>query len=233
MRSLLRKIINKIRGVKGHEWKITKTDIAKYLPVNPIVIEAGVSHGYDTVEMSKLWEKGVIYGFEPEPNMYQDALKNTKECKNVFLFPFALGEKKGKSKYYVSTNKENKEITGSGSLLTPKKHLEAFPHIEFKKEIEVDVINLADWVSEKGLGTIDLLWLDLQGYEYNVLRSSEGLLNKVKVLFTEVSFQEVYEGALLYDDFRKWLNEYNFFPVKEEKYEAMGNVLFINKTFYE
>jgi len=46
-------------------------EIAKYLPVNPVIIEAGAYIGNDTLEMSKVWPKGRIYAFEPVPMLYE------------------------------------------------------------------------------------------------------------------------------------------------------------------
>ncbi|HQB61903.1 MAG TPA: hypothetical protein PK899_09630, partial [Spirochaetota bacterium] len=63
-----------------------------------------------------------------------------------------------------------------------------------------------------------------------VLNSSPEIFKTVKLLYTEVSLKEMFEGAPLYDTFKKWLKDKGFKVVKEEfLWEDMGNVLFIRK----
>jgi len=76
---------------------------------------------------------------------------------------------------------------------------------------------------------VDMLWLDMQGFELQMLKASEIILNMVSVIHTEVSTRETYKGVPLYDDLRSFL-EAKGFSVKIEALPTgwdMGNVLFV------
>ena len=73
LKNLFATLKRKIRRVAGLFKKPSAVNCAmnvkelikQYLPINPVVIEAGAHIGTDTVEFSKIWPKGSIYAFEP------------------------------------------------------------------------------------------------------------------------------------------------------------------------
>jgi hypothetical protein len=74
---------------------IAKRRIAKYLPVDPVIVEAGAHIGRDTVEMAHHWPRGVIHAFEPVPSVYRQLQQHTRKLANVKLYPQALGAEVG------------------------------------------------------------------------------------------------------------------------------------------
>jgi hypothetical protein len=59
---------------------ISKEYIARFLPPNPIIVEAGAHSGKDTLSMCMLWPSGTIYAFEPIPAIFEQLVERTKEC---------------------------------------------------------------------------------------------------------------------------------------------------------
>ena len=115
-------------------------------------------------------------------------------------------------------------------MLLPKKHLEIHPDVFFQEKITVQAITLDDWALQHEIKHVDMLWLDLQGYELQVLRNSASILRGVKVIYTEVNLIENYENGALYNDLKMWLLEKGF-EVEQEAlaWQDAGNVLFIKK----
>ena len=78
---------------------------------------------------------------------------------------------------------------------------------------------------------IDMLWLDLQGFELQVLQQSQTVLANVSVIYTEVSLIENYEKGALYGELVAWLDKRGFAVVREEiAWKDGGNVLFVRKN---
>jgi len=200
-----------------------KKKLVKYLPKNPIILEAGAHMGFDTIEFAKLWKEGRVLAFEPVPDLYKTLEKNTTGFKNISTFPFALGKENEKSRIYISSGASN----ASSSLLTPKEHRNTHPEIIFENSIEVEVVKLDDWVIKNNIERIDFMWLDMQGYELNMLRSATNILKTTLLIETEVNLIENYEGAPLYSELKTFLESQNF-EVFEEKlfWKDSGNVLF-------
>lgn len=202
--------------------------IINNIPPGSIIVEAGSCEGLDTAFFSNVVkDDGKVYSFEPIPDLFNQSLNNTRGRNNVELSNKALSDKNGKSKMYVSDRFG--KSWGSSSLLKPKEHLINHKDITFKIEIEIETINLDDWYMSKSIEVIDLMWLDLQGYESFVLQHSPLTLSKTKYLYTEVSLVELYEDNLLYKDYKLFLEQNNFEVVFEEIYWVDGgNVLFKN-----
>lgn len=198
--------------------------IAQYLPPNPVIIEAGAHIGFDSAEMARYWKKGQLYCFEPVPHIYDQLVQNTMYYKNIQTYKVALGEKDGSSEIYVSEGAQN----ASSSLLPPQNHLDIYPDITFEKKIEIQTVNLDAWAKQQGVTKVDFMWLDLQGFELQVLSAAPEILKTVTAIFTEVHTQETYKGVPQYNEIKAFLEKQGF-EVKHEdlSYKEGGNVLFV------
>lgn len=209
---------------------ITKKLIASFLPKNPVVVEAGAYDGADSLEMAKLWPKGMIHAFEPIPDVFQRLEQRTRRQGNIVRYPYALGNKTEKNIMYVSYASYQKEAAASSSLLVPKDHLQAYTHISFPETIEVEILTFDDWAAKYNISHVDLLWLDMQGSELDMLRASSQMLSTVKVIFTEVSHREMYEGIPLYEEVKEWLETQGFVAIMQDNIDPkMNNVLFVRE----
>jgi 2-O-methyltransferase len=210
--------------------EISKKLIGKYISKEPIILDIGAHIGADSVEMARLWKKASIYSFEPVPIVFDKLVYNTRKYKSIHPVNCAVGDVDGILKMFVSEG----ESDASSSLMRPKNHLSDHPQTTFNDEIEVQTMKLSTWLNENNIKDIDLLWLDMQGYEKRMLESSFTLLPNIRAIHTEVSTKETYEGVTLYNEFKEWLKGYDFIPVCEAipEHADMGNVLFINAKFH-
>jgi FkbM family methyltransferase len=179
------------------------------LPLNPVIIECGGFDGRDTVLMASRWPKGKIYTFEPVPLLFKRIVKRTHRIPNIKAYPLALADKTGKMIFFLSDYNNSGNPSGSSSLLPPKDHKEFDQKVTFNGQIEVDAMTLDDWAAQEHVDHIDFMWLDMQGYELNMLKASK-LAKKVKVIYLEVIFIEAYKGQPIYADIKKWMKENGF-----------------------
>lgn len=226
-KSFFHRAINEAKRRLQANPEIEKALIAKYLPKNAVIVEAGAHVGLDTMEMSKLWPDSTIYAFEPVPEIFDQLKKNVSGYKNIKVFNVALSNITGECKMFVSSGLSD----GSSSLLKPKDHLKDYPGVYFEKEITVKTVTVEDWAKQQGLSKIDFFWLDLQGHELNVLKTAADLIKNTSVIYTEVSFKETYEGATQFRTMKNWLSGYGFnIKAKKTRLLAMGNILFVNRN---
>ena len=223
---MFKKIFNKLKinNTNLNKGVIPKKYFLKYLPFNPVIVDAGAADGIDTIEMAQIWSKGTIYAFEPIPKIYEKLILNTKKYKNIKCFSYALSNTVELKEIFVSGGSSE----FSSSLLIPKEHLSEHPEVSFSEKIQVQTLTLDSWAEKNNIDKIDMLWLDLQGAEPSVLKASPKILSTVKLIYTEVSLKELYEGTTLYPEFRDWLKKQNFRVEREElAWEDAGNVLFV------
>lgn len=184
--------------------------VEKFLPKNPIILEAGAFNGVDSVRMANKWPNSIIYAFEPVQNGYNKLTNNTKNYRNISCFKLALGDFTGKSTFFVSNYIDNPEFDSAcSSILPPEKHLEYGGNVTFDEKEEVDVILLDEWAQKYGVEHVDFMWLDMQGYELNMLKKSNIAL-KSKIIYMEMEFIEAYQGQFLYKDVVEWMEQNGF-----------------------
>ena len=79
-----------------------------------------------------------------------------------------------------------------------------------QKEIIVNGIRLDTFININKIKNIDLLCIDLQGYELNAIKSLGNNLYKVKYIITECSIVSTYTNGTTFNELNKYLNNYNF-----------------------
>ncbi len=207
--------------------KISKSVLQKYLPKNPIVIDCGAHDGSDTLELAKIL-KGNVFAFEPVDSIYSKLVGRVSGTKGIKTFKLALSNKNGRQKFFVSDGASD----ASSSLLEPKEHLKDHEDTFFSEVIDVDTKTLDSWANENGIEKVDMLWLDMQGFEMEMLKESRVILKTVSVIHTEVSVKETYKSVPDYREFRTFLEEKGFSVVFEAIPTGwdMGNVLFVRKS---
>ena len=205
---------------------ISKNVIKKYIPFKPVIVEAGAHNGSDSIQLARMM-KGSVYAFEPIPSLYKELCKKTAKYKNITCYNLALGEKDGQYLMYMSSGSSD----ASSSILKPKEHLIDHPEVKFENNILVNSISLDTWIEKNNVTSIDLLWLDLQGYEFKLLSSSPKALSIIKAMHIEVNTKQTYEDVMVYSDFKKYLKSKGFRVVLEAitKNSDGGNVFLIKE----
>lgn len=204
--------------------------VEKYLPKNPVIVEAGAYDGSDSVGLARHWPCAVVHSFEPIPELYKILQEKTSEYARIHTYNTAIGDTIGTALMHVSEHPCNPGVPSqSSSLLAPKEHLNYSP-IVFKKQITVPITTFDAWADAHKIDHIDFMWLDMQGYEQNALMASPCVMSKVKAVLTEVEFVEAYEGQFLYADVKKWFEERGFVMIAlNTSCGWFGDALFVKK----
>lgn len=217
-------------SLQGKEY--TEADILelvkKYLPENPVILEAGAHYGEDTLKISAMWPLGTVHAFEPLPQSFEILKQKVSSSPNVKPYSYALNDYIGKANFYICTNGDS-----ASSLLPPQPILDPILFFD-KKPIEVDCITLDYWASKNRVDHIDFMWLDMEGAELIVLKASPQILPTVKVIYTEVNFQEFRAGNCFYEEIKEWLEAQGFKIVWQHLWDTwnmswQGNVLFVRE----
>jgi FkbM family methyltransferase len=207
--------------------------IARYLPHNPSVVEAGAYVGTDTARMATRWPDGIIHAFEPVPELYAQLQQTVANFQNVHTYPVALSTTQGTADFYIGEKVEKPgRPTQAGSLHKPKERLLISP-IQFPRTITVPTITLDAWALEHHIQSIDMLWLDLQGHELSVLQSSLGVLASLQVILIEVAFIEAYKDQPSANSIIDFLTLHGFEMVGKDFADKpiwfFGNILFVKR----
>jgi len=210
-----------------------KTIVANYFHEKPLnVLEAGTAHGIDSRELCFLLPNAKVYGFEPDSRYHAEVYQNTSGCDNFYFSDLALSDKVGTTKFYQADRVSGTEKShwGSSSILAPKLHKEFHTDIKFNGVVEVETVDIDSWAEKNKIDSIGFMWLDLQGAEPIVLKDCK-ILDTTDIIFSEVSLVELYDGIVLYNEYKEMLDSRGFEPLIEQlPWEDAGNVLFVRKT---
>jgi len=110
-----------------------------------------------------------------------------------------------------------------------------------QKEITVEGTRLDTFMKTNGFDNIDLLCIDLQGYELNAIKSLGENIHKVKYIITECSVSSTYVGGATFSELNAYLNRRNIVYVASNKFGknypdlnlrgfSEFDALFINKS---
>jgi hypothetical protein len=120
---------------------------------------------------------------------------------------------------------------GASSILPPSESM----IINYQgPKIQVPCFTLDDWCQKNNQDKIDFMWLDLEGYELQVLKSSPQILRTVKAIYAETNFYEFRKGMTLYEDLRFFLENNGFQLLSHGYYKGyQGNAIFVRKDMFD
>jgi FkbM family methyltransferase len=170
-----------------------------------VVFDVGTNIGYTLLRAAQcVGPTGKVFGFEPAHRNYSKCLKNLElnGLPNVEVQKLALGNTNGPQRLVI-TDEHN---TGMNRLAGDQESGES-----------VEVIKLDDWVIQNSITHIDVIKIDVEGFELNVLKGGYAAIQQHKpALFIEIndsylrhfgaSVQEIFlllvsQGYNLYDIF--------------------------------
>lgn len=194
---------------------------------NIVIIDGGASTGGTLTLMKQYFPDSIIYAFEPV--QYEELSKAVKKYGlSVTVFPFALGEKNTNVNINVNFPLDTSSILNQN-----------ISKIKTEKSMEVRMMTLDWWWQHEGQPRVDVLKLDLQGYELFALRGAKKLLKHVKIVYTEVYFSQVYKGQPLFCDVVSFLEKqgfvlYNLYNLTtyRDGHLGFGDALFINYSAF-
>lgn len=183
-----------------------------------VVFDIGANEGYYILKMKENNPKLRIVAVEPVPSTFKILKLNVKsnKLKDVILVNKALTSKKGKISFQIVP-----EVTVVGGLDIA---MQKRPWLDNKRirKISVESDTLINLCQELKIDHIDILKLDVEGSEYDILKSSSKMLKNIKKIVIE------WHGDYQKNACKNFLKKNGFKLVFEEG-KICGNLYFINK----
>jgi FkbM family methyltransferase len=171
-------ISTELQIYESHE-PLTTHLMINELKQDMVCIDLGSNIGYYAVIQSNMiGESGKIFAIEPSPVNFpilKSNLENQK--KNNFLaYNIAIGDKNEEMEFIISSKSNWSKIRMNNEKINPE-----------DKIIKIAVKTLDSFVKENNITKIDILRMDVEGFEYNILLGANEVLEKFKPkLFIEI-----------------------------------------------
>ena len=178
----------------------------RHLDVINTIMEVGARYGDESIKLSQLFSNASIYSFECNPLTKEISRKKLENIKNVSFFDYGLGDKNESLPFYSYIRGND----GCSSFLK---------RIDFKQTQKqtgiITLKKLKDFVDENNIENIDLLCMDVQGYELNILKGAEEYIKKIKFIIMEEPNQIININELPQGLYSKYINAPNPPEIKE------------------
>ena len=171
-------ISTELQIYESHE-PLTTHLIINELKQNMVCIDLGSNIGYYAViESNIVGKSGKIFAIEPSPvnsPVLKLNLENQKK-NNFSAHNIAIGDKNEEMEFIISTKSNWSKIRMNNEKVNSE-----------DKIIKIPVKTLDYFVNENDIKKIDILRMDVEGFEYNILLGANEVLEKFKPkLFIEI-----------------------------------------------
>lgn len=167
---------------------------------NLVVFDVGTNIGETLLNFAKLVPNGQVHGFEPDIINYDRCCENLKmnTFTNIQLNNLGLGSEAGQ--YFIKTNTPSNR--GGNKISTQ--------FIENNTQI-INIVTLDQYMVDKKLTKVDLIKIDVEGYELHVLKGATELIKKSKpVFFIELDDNNLKEQGHSAKALIHFLSEHNY-----------------------
>jgi FkbM family methyltransferase len=136
--------------------------LKRTLSAGDVVVDAGANIGiYSQFLSHRVGRTGVVHSFEPSPENFRRLQSATRKLANARLSQAAVGERSGRSRLYLSDKLNVDHRT--------------YPTEEDSRHtVPIDITALDDYF--KPGERVDLIKMDIQGYELHALRGANRVL---------------------------------------------------------
>ncbi len=171
----------------------------QHLKINDIkhVFEVGSRYGNESIKLNTIFHNSEIYSFECNPNTIDKCKMNLSNIDGIHFYDFGLGETEQKLPFYSYT----KNNDGASSFLK---------RIDFdltqQESGVISIKRLDNFVKSEKIQNIDILCMDVQGYELNVLKGTGEFIKNIKYIIMEEPKQTINTDYLPINIHSKYIN---------------------------
>ena len=168
------------------------------------IFDVGANEGQSLIEFKKWFKESYVHCFEPDKETSK-ILRNNN-FKNVIYNQVGVGAKKEVKTFYsysLSSINSFLQIDTNSNVFNEKVHQKVNNALnKDEQKSKINITTLDKYTKKNKIGYIDILKVDVQGFEKQVLIGSKKLIKKhnIGVIIIEITFDEIYgKGSSFYD----------------------------------
>jgi FkbM family methyltransferase len=193
------------------------------------VVDAGANRGAFTDAFLRLHHPERMVLVEAIPELAFKLQEKYSGDPRICVVGAALSDRNGEAQFEINRS----EASSSLLPIDPRNSKWFARDLSVARSVEVPTLTLPALIQREKMERIDLLKLDLQGAERLVLTAAAEMLDRVKVIYTEVFFEELYAGAWRFWETNEFLSSHGFklCGLSNIVHAADGDLLQANATF--
>ncbi len=239
--NIVKKIINKSTGYWLHKLNNLPVGADLFVDIHhkikrqplEVIFDIGANIGQSRTYFRFHAPNAKIYSFEPVQATFAQLQKTAGADTNCVLEHMALGDEQGEKKIRL--------FDGDMTVLNSLRDDSMNPAANAREEI-ISIDTLDHYCAVHGIVTIDLLKIDTEGFEINVLKGAEQMMQQGKIAFIycETGFQSSNQRNTYFPVLTEFLAErdYYFFGLYNTDYHDwkrgnhLSNALYIHQSVF-
>jgi FkbM family methyltransferase len=165
----------------------------------PLVLDIGANTGGFSEMVIQANPLAEVHAFEPIPAVHAQLLALSARYPGLHAHNLALGESAGTVDFRVHSHSESSSL-----LAMTKDYSGLYPESSrVDSTVSVKLDTLDGWAGGSGIESgrlVDLIKMDVQGYEDRVIRGGRETLQRARYLVVEAAFYPSYEGGVMLDE---------------------------------
>lgn len=239
-KNLLRKVKSRLLGYYRLLTKDLLEDITLLLQDRDVsvIFDVGANVGFMTYQFQKRFPRADIYCFEPNPDVFSKLTQNYANENKIYPLQKGLADESGELLFNLNAN------SGTSSFLTPTNYHKTHQAKHLLEPLKVPVITIDEFAQEENIDHIDILKLDIEGFELKALQGAKQLLSdqKIDIIYTEICIVRQYEEQVLFHELTAFLESRDYFLYNVEpfcgqetpiKQGVISNAVYISQKFRE
>ena len=167
-----------------------------------VILDVGASYGLFADEAWIHWPDAEIHCFEPEPEYVTLLLHRALSDSRLKVCGALVGAQPHPKRTYY-------HLLGGSTVLEENTDRPDNPTTTCGPAQSAKMLTLDAYCAGNGIRP-EFLKIDVQGYELEVLKGAQGILDSVEVILTEVNHTELFKGVPLAAELIGWIAERGF-----------------------
>lgn len=165
---------------------------------SPVIFDVGANVGQTALKLREEFPNAAIHSFEPSPETFRQLKANVGSRPSITAHNLALGSRTESRAMHLTKSSLTSSLlpTAAGA----EKYLGEL--VTDAGQATISVSSLDEFLANKNIPHLDLLKLDVQGFEVEVLKgAAESLKNdRISMVLTEVNFVKLYDSQAYFQD---------------------------------
>ena len=202
-----------------------------------VLIDVGSHKGEYILSLKSKFLVEKIFGFEPNPDIYNLVNKKFSTSNNIIVFNYGISDSSG----VIEFNKNLESSSSSMNNLNTnskyyKKKFFLLNFLNLKKittKINVEVKRLDEFFKLHKIQKVDLIKIDTEGFEFRVLKSLGQNIRNIKIIHFEHHFDDMIIKNYKFSDIHHYLVCNGFkkiFKIKM-KFRKSFEYIYVNKEY--
>ncbi len=192
------------------------------------ILDLGCRDGSEAIQFSNAFPNAKIISVEANPNQIETIKSNIRDYPNIQIFNFGASNKEEELDFNISSTVN----VGNSSFLKKTGDYDHYENMAFHDPIKVKTKRLDNFLKELQIPQVDILWMDIQGFEGKAMEGLGEYVKKIKILYSEITYKEMYKDQLLFDKFDFNMLKNGFYCVyRDYKHgDFWGDSIYLNSN---